>query len=286
MNSWSAWFYKLYSLLIRAKIKKYIITEFITGNKGYQAWIARHETALDHPVTFHYSPLISIIMPVYNVKEEYLRECIDSVIQQQYPHWELCIADDHSSMPHVRKVLDEYAKADSRIKVVYRTFNGHISACSNSALQIVEGEFAALLDNDDTLAPFALYEVVKLLNNDPNADLIFSDEDKLLNGQRCFPFYKRAYGPGLLRQINYICHLAVYRTSLLHEVNGFREGYEGVQDWDLALRVMAKSDRVKHIPKILYHWRITETSTAGGEHRKSYVKEARRRMLQNSDIKR
>ncbi|WP_144415277.1 glycosyltransferase family 2 protein [Paenibacillus durus] len=223
-------------------------------------------------------------MPVYNVKEEYLRESIDSVLQQYYPHWELCISDDNSSEPHIKRVLEEYAAFDPRIKVRYREENGHISACSNSALEMAAGEFTAFLDNDDVLAPFALYEVVRLLNTNKELDLIYSDEDKLLNGKRCYPFFKKQFNMDLLKQMNYICHLAVYRTALVKQVGGLRINYEGVQDWDLAIRIINLSKRVAHIPKILYHWRISDTSTSSGEHHKPYVKAARKRMRDDLNI--
>ncbi|MFD5021811.1 glycosyltransferase [Paenibacillus sp. NPDC058367] len=226
-------------------------------------------------------PLISIIVPVYNVKEIFLRECIESVLLQNYSNWELCIADDNSSEPHVKSVLEEYKAKDNRIRISYRKENGHISACSNTALELVTGEYTALLDNDDILAPFALHEVVSQINENKDIDLIYSNEDKLKDGIRCFPFFKKKYNKHLLRHMNYICHFAVYRTSLVKKVNGFRVGYEGVQDWDIAIRIMQLTDQVIHIPKILYHWRISETSTAGGEHRKSYVKQSRKKMLAN-----
>ncbi|WP_052416759.1 glycosyltransferase [Paenibacillus sp. FSL R5-0912] len=244
-------------------------------------WISENERNVTQKIPFKYMPLISVIIPVYNVEETFLRECIESVLEQNYTNWELCIADDNSSDLNIKLILEEYKLKDSRVKVIYRTRNGHISACSNTALDLVTGEYTALLDNDDILAPFALYEIVRALNENEESDLIYSDEDKILDGIRCFPFFKTTYNKKMIYYINYICHLVTYRTSLLREVGGFREGYEGVQDWDLAIRVMALTDKVLHVPKILYHWRISESSTSGGENRKSYVKEARKKLMLN-----
>lgn len=277
-------YFRVYSILIRIKIKLFILRETFTLNTGYQKWILKNEDKDDVGISFEYRPLISIILPIYNVKEVYLRECIESVLKQEYTRWELCVADDNSSEPHIKKVLEEYKAIDKRIKVIYRTENGHISACSNTALKLVTGDFTALLDNDDVLSPVALYEVVKRINQNKDLDLIYSDEDKLIDGRRGYPFFKTLYSKKLIFHINFICHLAVYRTSLLKEVNGFRIGFEGVQDWDLVMRIMLLTNRIAHIPKILYHWRISETSTAGGEHRKSYIKESRKKMLSNKKM--
>lgn len=223
-------------------------------------------------------PLISVIMPVYNVDEQYLRECIESVIRQMYPYWELCIADDCSSMPHIKKVLHEYGGKDPRIKTVYRNENGHISACTNTALDSASGEYLAFLDHDDILSPCALYEVAKAINVNPDADLIYSDEDKLLGEERIRPFFKAFIPRKMIGYMNYICHLAVYKTEVVKKLGGLRTGYEGAQDWDLARRVMSQSDNLVHIPKILYHWRITQNSTALDESVKDYVKNAQKKV--------
>lgn len=272
-------YYKLLSYLIRLKIKSFLLSEFLTRGDGYRKWILVNEGCEKDNRQFAYTPLISIILPVYNVKESFLRECIESVINQYYQNWELCIVDDNSSEPYIKRTLDEYCNADKRIKVLYRNTNGHISACSNTALTMVTGEFTALLDNDDILAPFAFYQVVKQLNINKDFDLIYSDEDKLIEGKRAYPFFKKKYNKNLIYQMNYICHLAIYRTALLKNVKGFREGIEGVQDWDLAIRIMQLTDKILHIPIILYHWRVSGTSTAGGEHRKTYIKAARKKMF-------
>ena len=226
--------------------------------------------------------LISVLMPVYNTPERWLRRAIESVREQSYPHWELCIADDASPQPQVRPLLEEYARQDPRIKVVFREKNGHISAASNSALDLATGEFVALLDHDDELAPHALFEVAALLEAKPATDYIYSDEDKIdEDGRRHEPYFKPDFLPDLFRSQNYTSHLTVYRTAVVKSAGGFRQGYEGSQDWDLALRVVERIDpaRIRHIPKILYHWRAIPGSTALMLSEKNYPLEAARRAL-------
>lgn len=219
-----------------------------------------------------YKPLISIVVPVYNVEEVWLRKCIDSVRGQFYPNWELCISDDASTKSHIKKVLKEYQEIDPKIKVVFRNLNGHISNSSNSALEIASGEFIALLDHDDELTPDALYENVLLLNEFPAADVIYSDEDKIsVEGERFSPFFKPDWSPDLLMSQMYTCHLSVYRKSLIDHIGGFRVGYEGSQDFDLMLRVTELTSNIYHIPKILYHWRAIPTSTASNGSTKDYT---------------
>ncbi|EDN71029.1 glycosyl transferase, group 2 family protein [Beggiatoa sp. PS] len=210
-------------------------------------------------------PIISIVMPTYNSEEKWLREAIESVQQQIYPHWELCIADDASTQPHIRGILEEYAGRDSRIKVQFRTENGHISAASNTALEMVTGEVITFLDHDDKLARAALFWVANAIIEHPDIMLWYSDEDKLnQNGERVDPYFKPDWNPDLFLSHNYITHLIIYRTHLLKKIEGFREGYEGAQDYDLALRAIEqiKPEQISHIPRVLYHWRVTSGSTA------------------------
>jgi len=222
-------------------------------------------------------PLISIVLPVYNPRLEWLRECLDSVLEQHYPHWQLCIADDASSDSEVRQVLAEYAERDARIQVVYRQQNGHICAASNSALELAEGNFVALLDHDDRLSPYALFHVAEALHRHPDAGLLYSDEDKLgEHGERFDPHFKPQWNPDLLLAQNYISHLGVYGAELVREVGGFREGFEGSQDHDLALRVSERlaPENIVHIPHVLYHWRAGEGSTALESGEKNYTTDA------------
>jgi glycosyltransferase involved in cell wall biosynthesis/2-polyprenyl-3-methyl-5-hydroxy-6-metoxy-1,4-benzoquinol methylase len=223
-------------------------------------------------------PLISVVMPVYNVEESWLREAIDSVLAQTYDDWELCIADDASTKRHVKRVLREYETRFKRIKVVYREKNGHISAATNSALALATGQFVGLMDHDDVLAPNALFFVAQEIILHPQASLFYSDEDKLNSeGIRYDHYFKPDFNPDLMRSHNMICHFGVYRRSLLEKIGGVREGYEGAQDYDLALRCLRELDPregVRHIPWVLYHWRAIPESTASGADAKSYAMKA------------
>jgi glycosyltransferase involved in cell wall biosynthesis len=217
---------------------------------------------------------ISIVMPTYNTEKVFLQRAIESVLAQSYSNWELCIADDASSEPHVRPLLEEYAQRDTRIKVTFRQQNGHISAASNSALALATGKYVALMDHDDELSPHALLFVMETINRKPFAQIIYSDEDKIdEQGNRLEPHFKSEWNPDLFFSQNYVSHLGVYRRELLRLINGFRTGVEGSQDQDLMLRCLPfiKSTEVLHIPKVLYHWRITEGSTAFSAEEKKYT---------------
>lgn len=256
----------------------------------YEQWIAQHDTLTDadrrqarrNITSFSLRPLISVLMPVYNTDANVLRKAVESVRGQIYENWELCIADDCSTRPHVREILDEYASIDPRIKVVYREKNGHISAASNSALEIVTGKFTALLDHDDILAEQALYFVAKELDAHSESDIIYSDEDKIdESGRRYEPFFKPDWSPDLLMSVNYVNHLTVYRTSLLRDTGGFRAGFEGSQDYDVLLRVVerTRAEKIRHIPKILYHWRAVAGSVAHAADEKPYAHERARKAI-------
>lgn len=220
-------------------------------------------TLMKESASFVYQPLISVIMTVYNIDREWLVRAIDSVLGQVYGNWELCIVDDASPKPHVKDVLQEYADRDQRIRVTFLKENQGMSSASNEALSMASGEFAAFMDHDDELSRESLFEVVKLLNQEPGADLIFTDEDKLtLTGMRIRPVYKNGWDPELFLTYNYLCHLVVCRRELVITVGGFRKGFEGSQDYDLWLRVTENTDRIVHIPKVLYHWRMVPGSAA------------------------
>ena len=232
----------------------------------YEEWIKTYDTLSDgdrreiksHIEALEYKPLISVVMPAYETPEKTLREAIASVRAQLYENWELCAADDASASPKVSAILREVSRLDRRIKWMRRESNGHIAAASNSALALACGEFVALMDHDDLLAERALYEIVVELNAHPDADIIYSDEDKIDdNGARHSPYFKSDWNPELFLGHNMISHLGVYRRSLVNQIEGFRTGYEGSQDYDLALRaVNATSDaRIRHIPAILCHRR-------------------------------
>jgi O-antigen biosynthesis protein len=222
-------------------------------------------------------PLISVVMPVFNTPENFLRSCIESVSRQSYPYWELCIADDASSQPHVSQVLEEYRSQDDRVKVVYRERNGHISLASNSALATATGEFVALLDHDDELPVHALYFMAQAIDANPSAQIFYSDEDKIdTQGHRFAPHFKSDWNPDLFFSQNYVSHLGVYKRELLNSIGGFRPGVEGSQDQDLLLRCLphVQHDRIVHIPRVLYHWRAAEGSTALESGEKSYTTKA------------
>ena len=228
---------------------------------------------------FEYRPIISIIVPVYNIEEKWLRKAIESVRAQSYARWELCICDDASTQEHIKPILEEYAKKDSRIKIIYRENNGGIVKATNSALKLAQGGYVGFLDNDDELAKQALYEIVKAVQ-ESKYDLVYSDEDKLdIEGKRCDPFFKPDWSPDLLLSHNYICHFSVYRRKILDELGGLREGFDGSQDYDLVLRFTEKANNIKHIPKILYHWRKIPGSTAARVDAKSYAFDAAKKAL-------
>lgn len=227
-------------------------------------------------------PLISVLLPVYNPDLRLLEAAIDSIENQIYEGWELCLADDASTDPKVRPFLERKAQDDSRIKLTFRERNGHISACTNSALQLATGEWCALLDQDDAFAEQALAFVALEIDEHPDAGLIYSDEDKIdENGARSNPFFKTDWNPELFLGQNYINHLGVYRAELLRAIGGFREGFEGSQDYDLALRCIdgLRPEQVRHIPRILYHWRAVAGSLAAVADAKPYAKEAARRAI-------
>ena len=236
---------------------------------------------------FRYQPLISIVMPVYNVEELWLRAAIESVSKQIYGQWELCIVDDASTKPHIKTVLQEYMNRDGRVRAVFLEENLGISGASNAALDLATGEFVGLLDNDDELAPFALFEVVKLLNQVPDLDFVYSDEDKLeVNGARTEPFFKPDFSPDLLTSMNYICHFSVFRRDLLRQIGGFRKGFEGSQDYDLVLRATEHARNIAHIPKVLYHWRKIPGSASASVNAKDYAFQAGCRALEEALVRR
>ncbi|NJL59242.1 MAG: glycosyltransferase [Desulfobacteraceae bacterium] len=223
---------------------------------------------------FEYKPKISIIMPIYNVDRIWLEKAIESVINQLYPNWELCMVDDASPKAHIRKTLEKYAQKDKRIKIKYFVRNQGMSVSYNEALMLATGEFAGTLDHDDELTPDALYENVKLLNRNPLLDMIYSDEDKIdIRQRRSDPFFKPDYSPDMLLCMSYICHFTIFRREKLLAVGGFRAGYDGAQDYDIMLRFTEKTypDKIAHIPKILYHWRKIPGSAALTTDAKNYA---------------
>lgn len=257
---------------------------------GYAEWVQKFDVIADADrdvicsriAAMARQPRISVVMPTYNPPLALLDEAIWSVRRQLYTNWELCIADDASSDPGVRQVLTRHSQEDDRIKVLFRDENGHISRATNSALSLATGEYVALLDNDDLLTEHALYWVAQAILDNPEAGLVYSDEDKLSeDGERFDPYFKCEYNPELMLAHNMICHLGVYRKDLVDRVGGFRTGFEGAQDYDLAFRVLEqlRPEQVVHIPRILYHWRAIPGSTASAGSAKDYAAEAGRRAV-------
>ena len=262
----------------------------ISDYNDYREWVKRYDTLHDKQresikrklKNMSHYPKISIVMPTHNPDTTWLTEAIASIRNQLYPQWELCIADDASSNPEVRPLLEQFANEDPRIKVRFRENNGHISAASNSALALATGDWIALMDQDDLLPEHALFHIAATINAHPDACLIYSDEDKLdANGARTAPYFKPDWNPDLFLSHNHICHLGVYQSSLIKRIGGFREGFEGAQDYDLALRCVEQlsPDQIVHIPKILYHWRIHPGSTALAGSEKNYALLAGERAL-------
>jgi GT2 family glycosyltransferase len=250
----------------------------------YRRWVNRFEPkpadlASQRGHRFPRSPKVSVVVPVYNPPESFLDGMIQSVLNQSYPNWELCLADA-STAPHVRPLLERYARQDDRVKVRFLTENLGIAGNSNAALDLATGDYVALLDHDDTLAPFALFEIVSAINADPDADFLYSDEDKLdRTGERVEPNFKPGWSPETLRSRNYVCHLTVLKRSLVEDIGGFRAGFDGAQDYDLVLRASERARRIVHVPHVLYHWRMHEQSTAANKGSKGYAYENGRKAL-------
>lgn len=232
-----------------------------------------------------YEPCISIIVPTYKTPEKFLKEMIDSVRNQSYENWELCIGDGSVTEDTVKNVVESYQKKDKRIKMLCLSENLGIAGNTNAALSIATGDYMALLDHDDILAPDALYEVVKWMNEHykDETDVIYTDEDKVSFDLKDYfePHFKSDYNLDLIRSNNYICHLFVARKSIVDQVGGFRKEYDGSQDYDFILRCIEQSKHVEHVPKVLYHWRCHPGSTAANQESKMYCYEAGKRAIED-----
>ena len=266
--------------------------KYLKQSKDYAAYIEdvepsikeSHEDIKQWLKTHCDAPLISIVMPTYNTNKKYLVECIESVRSQLYPYWELCICDDRSTDESIKELLKKYDKKDSRIKVKFREENGHICKATNDGLSLAKGDFIALLDHDDKLTEDALYYVAKTIVENPNVDLIYTDEDKINEkNQRSSPHFKPSFNIDLLLAYNYISHLGIYRRSVVEKIKGFRPGLEGSQDHDLALRFIREIDskNIIHIPRILYHWRMHSESTAASPDSKDYTSQRGLKAIQD-----
>ena len=266
--------------------------EFVSDNElnSYNEWVACYDTLMEvdrekinlRIAELKYKPLFSVVMPVYNPAIEFFGKAIQSVRNQLYSNWELCIADDASSDPEVRKVIEHHRSQDHRIKVIYRLENGHISKASNSALEMVQGEFVAMLDHDDLIPEHALYMCAEELNICPDADFLYSDQDKIdTNDVRYDPYFKPDFNPDLLRSQNFVDHLAVFRASVVKNLGGWRSEFDGSQDYDLVLRVTERMpiSKIRHIPFVLYHWRALPGSLAVDAAAKNYAPVTSRKAL-------
>ena len=264
------------------------------GDDVYHQWVAHFDRlqASDRQRlkgradALQFKPLISVIMPVYNTDGTRLKAAVNSVLRQIYAHWELCIADDASTAPHVRSILEAFKVADSRVKIVFRERHGGTSAASNSALELATGEFTGFLECDGVLADHALAVVADDLNRHRATHLIYSDEDKITErDERCDPNFKSGFSLDLLRSCNLFSHLTVIRTDLIREVGNLRDGFDGSEIYDLALRVVDRIDEksIRHLPFILYHVRAIRGSVAT---RPGYVHAAERKALRDHLIRR
>jgi len=262
----------LYNPLVRIGLRR----------DDYERWRA-DETSLCNPdiiSKFSHLPLFSIVIPVYNVKPQWLELAVGSVLNQSYPHWEICLADDCSTDKLLHDLLVDFTERDKRIKVRFLEKNVGIAGASNAALGMSEGDYVGLLDNDDELTQDALLEVAKSINDNPGADLIYSDEDKISeSGKRYAPFFKPDFSPDTLRSYNYLCHFTVIRKTVLDKIGGFRVGYDGSQDYDLFLRVIDEDAKIVHIPKVLYHWRAISGSVGKEGTAKMYAYDSAKKAL-------
>lgn len=264
---------------------------FIMGTQAepeelYQQWIENNEPDEEElqkqkNEKFENEPKISIVVPMYNTPKEFLKDLVNSLISQTYSNWELCLADGSNER---NKELEEIYKKDSKIKYKFIGENKGISGNTNEAINLATGDYIGLLDHDDFLPAFSLYEIVKCINNNPDVEFIYTDEDKCeeVNGKRYDPYFKSDFGPDTLRANNFICHFSVFKKELMDKLGGFRTEYDGAQDYDIILRMSEETNKIVHIPKILYHWRVHSLSTAkSGGTAKPYAYEAGIKAIQD-----
>lgn len=268
-------------------LPKYIITHVKVAGKPYKEWFEEHrvtseELAKQRNTVFDKQPKISIIVPTYKTPIPYLKEMIDSVREQSYFNWELCIADGSEGDLEVERELKKYRRLDPRIKYKILDKNLGIAGNTNGALDLATGEYIGLFDHDDMLAPNALYEVVKALQED-DYDILYTDEDKITGdkNKHIEPNFKPDFSIDLFRSHNYITHFFVVKASIVNKVGGFRSEYDGSQDYDIMFRCIENSEKIKHIPMILYHWRVHMNSVAGDPASKMYAYEAGKKAIED-----
>jgi GT2 family glycosyltransferase len=276
-------FYRRYGL---RNFMRHLVRRTLKVEQDYPKWLAQHlpdEDALEkqRKTAFALNPLVSIVVPLYRTSEVHLREMVESVLAQTYGHFELCLADGSGGESQIRGLLEDYEKKDGRIRVKVLADNLGISGNTNEAVRMATGDFVAFLDHDDFLPPHALFEVVSLVNGHPDAEVIYSDEDKVdMEGKRHFsPHFKPDFNLDLLRSTNYISHFLVFRKDIVDRVGEFRRDFDGAQDYDFILRAVEEARHIHHIPRVLYHWRSHEASSADNPENKLYAFEAGKRAL-------
>jgi len=273
--------------IIWKKLFRQSVRENTSGSSEYHKWLLHHranardlDRMRQEALGFAFQPLISIITPVFNTPSPWLRECVESVLSQTYKKWELILIDDHSTEADTLRSLTELAASDSRIILAKDENRRGISAASNRGLALARGDWVAFLDHDDLLEPDALFQNVKWIQDHPDADVIYSDEDKLTERGFDSPIFKPDWSPDYFLSCNYVCHFTLIRRELVKQVGGFRSKFDGAQDYDLFLRVIEQTNRIDHIPRVLYHWRRTLTSTADNVQCKPTMLEAGRVALE------
>ena len=252
---------------IKNKIRKLMKKDTSLQYGDYGDWIRTNEVGEEELETqrkeqFPNSPKISVIVPMYNTPENFFKDLINCMKEQTYKNWELCLAD---GSPTQNDNLKKYYEKEERVKYNFLNENKGIAGNTNEAIKMAEGEYIALLDHDDVLSPYALYEIVKCINKHPDVEFMYSDEDKIdEKGNRYDAYFKSDFAPDTLRSQNYICHFSVFKKELMDKLEGFRPDYDGAQDYDIILRMSEITDesKIKHIPRILYHWRVHKNSTA------------------------
>ena len=283
-------FFKTIKKCIKTILRK--IIRFLKGEKDlqygdYGGWIKYNEPKdadlkVQMKKKFAIEPKISVVVPMYNTKEKFFKDLVNCMISQTYSNWELCLAD---GSPKQNENLKKYIEKDARIKYKFLNENKGIAGNSNAAIDMAEGDYIALLDHDDILAEYALYEVVSYINKWPEAEFLYSDEDKIdENDNRYDAYFKPDFAPDTLRCQNYICHFSIFKKELMEKLGGFKSDYDGAQDYDIFLRMSetAKVENIKHIPKLLYHWRVHNESTAKlNSHAKNYAFEAGKKAIED-----
>lgn len=262
------------------------------GSIQYEHWIKNHvateaELKKQREHRFEYEPLISILIPTYKTPKHLLVETIDSVLRQSYGNWELCIADGNSQENYINEMLDEYKQKDSRIKVKYLDENKGIAGNTQECYYMSTGDYIGLFDHDDLLEPNALFENVKAINKDKTIEFLYTDEDKIneKSDYRFDPHFKQDFAIDTFRSYNYICHFSVFRKDLMAKIGGFREGFNGSQDYDIILRATEAAKNIYHIPMILYSWRVHSGSTAGNPLNKMYCYDSAKKAI-NDELSR